>query len=492
MKLDLLKKSLELRRTELPDDSPVAIQLKEELANAQTLSHTSPMMYTSLQPFRETGDIGKNSTSASTFGRCAAVTGTLEVRLMGCQDLLEDVPGRPKKDIDANSSPMDLRFFKKTSRSSSKSYSIKEEVSEDIMAVLKLDNNTVAQTNWRPCSQQAWDQRFSIELDKSRELEIGIYWRDWRSLCAVKFLKLEEFIDDERHGMALHLEPQGLLFAEIKFLNPMISKRPKLQRQKKIFKQVMPRAKQMNINIVTWGRWMKQASRIPSRQTLAFGSTENITDELTADDKPETPGETPDPCTVGLGGQRPLGLVGLTPPPLPSTQPPLPPPPPPSQMTSTVLVSPQHVTTPVSSHVTPPPIHKKRTAVTPPPVPPRLDPESVAALKEFDFLEEQETPRPGPLLIPSTPSTPSVPPEQLVPPSPQPVIEFPDDEPEPLAALNVIRRPPPREQQCYRDSAYESKRQSQQYSNLNIEHFRLISVLGRGHFGKASISPSRR
>lgn len=115
--------------------------------------------------------------------------------------------------------------------------------------------------------------RFSIELDKSRELEIGIYWKDWRSLCAVKFLKLEEFIDDERHGMALHLEPQGLLFAEIKFLNPMISKRPKLQRQKRIFKQVMPRAKQMNINIVTWGRWMKQ-SRIPNRPNLVQTSQE--------------------------------------------------------------------------------------------------------------------------------------------------------------------------------------------------------------------------
>lgn len=59
--------------------------------------------------------------------------------------------------------------------------------------------------------------RFSIELDKSRELEIGIYWRDWRSLCAVKFLRLEEFIDDVRHGMALQLEPQGLLFAEVQY-----------------------------------------------------------------------------------------------------------------------------------------------------------------------------------------------------------------------------------------------------------------------------------
>jgi len=27
------------------------------------------------------------------------------------------------------------------------------------MAVIKLDNQTVGQTSWRPCSQQAWDQR---------------------------------------------------------------------------------------------------------------------------------------------------------------------------------------------------------------------------------------------------------------------------------------------------------------------------------------------
>lgn len=54
----------------------------------------------------------------------------------------------------------------------------------------------------------------------------------------------------------------------------MISKRPKLQRQKRIFKQVMPRAKQMNINIVTWGRWMKQSNRVPSRQNLTLSTPE--------------------------------------------------------------------------------------------------------------------------------------------------------------------------------------------------------------------------
>ena len=47
-------------------------------------------------------------------------------------------------------------------------------------------------------------------------MELLIYWKDWRSLCAVKFCKLEEFVDDVRHGMALQLEPQGMLFAEVK------------------------------------------------------------------------------------------------------------------------------------------------------------------------------------------------------------------------------------------------------------------------------------
>merc|ERR1719192_2268205 len=199
----------------------------------------------------------RNSVS---FSRAAQVTGKLEVRLMGCQDLLDDVPGRSKKDQSVFSSPSEMKSWYRLKPSSSKSYNIKDETSNEIMAVLKLDNTTMGQTNWKPCSQQAWDQRFSFNLDKSRELEIDIYWRDWRSLCAVKFLRLEEFVDDVRHGMALQLEPQGLLFAEIKFLNPMITRRPKLRRQKKIFRQQgkMPRPEQLNINVATWGRLLKR------------------------------------------------------------------------------------------------------------------------------------------------------------------------------------------------------------------------------------------
>lgn len=303
-----------------------------------------PVAYTSLQPFRGAGLEGKQYHSVSPLGRCAAVTGKLEVRLMGCQGLLEEVPGRSRRDKDNNSSPGDLRSFVKgvTSRSSSKSYSVKDETSQEIMAIIKLDNITVDQTSWKPCSQQAWDQRFSIDLDRSRELEIGVYWRDYRSLCAVKFLRLEEFIDDIRHGMALQLEPQGLLFAEITFLNPMISRKPKLQRQRMIFNKTqvknLPRAKEMNIDVASWGRLLKRSTPHATATSHRADSVDSssstsstapmtpsadggfvahpvpplqlVFDALAEDfETVVAPGECPDLSTAGLSGARPLGMM---------------------------------------------------------------------------------------------------------------------------------------------------------------------------------------
>lgn len=130
------------------------------------------------------------------------------------------------------------------------------------MAILRLDNQNVGQTSWRACSQQAWDQRFSLPLDRARELEISIYWKDYRSLCAIKYLRLEDFIDYHLNGMAIHLEPQGILFAEIKFINPLIRPRPKLQRQKKLFTKRkgkdLLRPGNMNIDVLTWTRLIKR------------------------------------------------------------------------------------------------------------------------------------------------------------------------------------------------------------------------------------------
>ncbi|XP_065092948.1 serine/threonine-protein kinase N isoform X2 [Ochlerotatus camptorhynchus] len=405
-KLDLLRKALELRRLELPQDSQAAIQLKAELQNVQASSPV-PVQYTSLHPFRGTAQ-GKPAHSLS-FSRCAAVTGKLEVRLMGCQDLLEDVPGRSRRDKDSSSSPGDLKSFVKgvTSRSSSKSYSVKDETSSEIMAVIKLDNITVGQTSWRPCSQQAWDQRFSIDLDRSRELEIGIYWRDWRSLCAVKFLRLEEFIDDIRHGMALQLEPQGLLFAEIKFLNPMISRKPKLQRQRMIFnkQQVknIPRAKQMNINVATWGRLLKRNNNTPAAGTagtqpmITTPSTPSSTvsapfDVVTEHEPVETLGESADLNTVGLGGGRPLGIHGVAvlpeSPSSHSLQ---------NQVTSATgmrpLPQPHSISTPPSfrQQKKPPMPSQLPQQQISSPTSSKMDQELQNALKEFDFLHQHDS-----------------------------------------------------------------------------------------------------
>lgn len=152
-KLDLLRKSLDLRRQELPTESAAFKELGNEVRSAGS----SPG-YVSL-----TGASGAKtqfSLPAPLMSPCVQVTGTLEVRLMGCQDLLEDVPGRSRRDQLA--SPSDLKSFVKgvAIRNSMKyTYSIKEDTSNEIMAVLKLDNHNVAQTSWRPCSQQAWDQR---------------------------------------------------------------------------------------------------------------------------------------------------------------------------------------------------------------------------------------------------------------------------------------------------------------------------------------------
>ncbi|KTF95597.1 hypothetical protein cypCar_00042303 [Cyprinus carpio] len=132
----------------------------------------------------------------STLSKPSPLTGTLQVTLLGCMGVMEVVPGR--------------------SRGS-----------------------------------------------QSREMEIAVYWRDYRSLCALKFLKLEDFLDNQKHRVQLELEPQGLLLAEVTFFNPVIERVPRLKRQKKVFSKqqgkAFLRARQMNVDIGTWVRLLRNA-----------------------------------------------------------------------------------------------------------------------------------------------------------------------------------------------------------------------------------------
>uniref|UniRef100_A0A8C6RTN5 Serine/threonine-protein kinase N2 n=1 Tax=Nannospalax galili TaxID=1026970 RepID=A0A8C6RTN5_NANGA len=209
-KLDLLKYSLEQRLNELPKNHPKSSIIIEELSlvASPALSPRQSMISTQNQ--------------YSTLSKPAALTGTLEVRLMGCQDILENVPGRSKATSVAlpGWSPSENRssFMSRTSKSksgSSRNLLKTDDLSNDVCAVLKLDNTVVGQTSWKPISNQSWDQKFTLELDR------------------------------------------------VTFFNPVIERRPKLQRQKKIFSKqqgkTFLRAPQMNINIATWGRLVRRA-----------------------------------------------------------------------------------------------------------------------------------------------------------------------------------------------------------------------------------------
>ncbi|XP_043245666.1 serine/threonine-protein kinase N2-like isoform X3 [Amphibalanus amphitrite] len=518
-KLDLLRLSLDRRRKELPPGSLKADELKEDLDQVQSPSTNSA----SLENFRRSVEPRDTPPAAPCPGalryrpstnvvKTAAVTGKLEVRLLGCQGLLEEVPGRSRRDsVHGISSPSDLRFFMKgvTGRSSSKSYSVKDETStpglvrqvlnnpclprsaelasNEIMAVLKLDNVAVGQTSWKACSQQAWDQRFSIDLDKSRELEVDIYWRDWRSLCAVKFLRLEEFIDDVRDGMALQLEPQGLLFAEIKFLNPMISRRPKLQRQRKIFKhkgKTILRPKQMNINVATWGRLMKrdlpaaQGSEVSSGPSSQSSTLQRPLGRLDSSEPPPDDMETELLTPAEGGAARPLTMaeaVKTTPPPTIYSHSP--------SLSSSSSIHGHRKPMPVPTPTVPPKLGSPTDPMAK--LPGDISPLGAPGQRESRHVNIIEVGDEGAGV---TVTHMSVGGRGLAQqPTEEPIVVEPEDDEPPMVPLRPSRRATAVE---YRDSAYESHRVSQ-LSGMTLDNFRMIAVLGRGHFGKVILTQYR-
>uniref|UniRef100_A0A8C6NTI5 protein kinase C n=1 Tax=Nothobranchius furzeri TaxID=105023 RepID=A0A8C6NTI5_NOTFU len=260
-RLDLLRDSLDQRLAELPEDHPKASVIKEELVLASSPAFSSLHGAPYLQ------------NQYSTLNKPSPLTGTLQVQLLGCVGLLEVVPGRSKGTPVTLPcyGPGDTKSFMRGSKGlygrtgsvSGKTPNKTDELSTEVSAVLKLDNTVVGQTAWRTVGEQSWDQTFTVELERSRELEIAVYWKDYRSLCALKYLKLEEFLDNQKHRVQLDLEPQGLLLAEVTFFNPVIERVPRLQRQKKIFSKqqgkAFLRARQMNVDIGTWVRLLRNA-----------------------------------------------------------------------------------------------------------------------------------------------------------------------------------------------------------------------------------------
>lgn len=254
--------------------------------------------------------------------------------------------------------------------------------------------------------------------------------------------------------MALELEPQGLLFAEIKFLNPIISRKPKLQRQRKIFKQQgknIPRPSygEMHIPAVVLGRLLKRSS--PSIQNIQSAHIQSQQHHFEPDNKDV---ENPHATLIGMAGVRPLGLPSGPPPPVPT-------------------VPPQKPTLPIH----PPPNVSTL----------RMEKELQEA---FAFLEDSYTRDSYIAKEPHSSScnTPLV--EYPPSPSPKLVLEFPSNEDQIVEITSNMRISSSRSSSVIETLGKEtdSRRQS---GEMSMNCFRLLSVLGRGHFGKVILAQYR-
>nr|CAD2173153.1 unnamed protein product [Meloidogyne enterolobii] len=239
-KLDLIRLALKKYSEQLPHESPkrehVCREINEFSALGQRQSSCDSPTHVNANTFnsdrKNSVDIDNHQQHSWLDQRpqlytqtqyLLAVSGKLELRLIGCQDLLNKI------DLQVGKSKSIGKLFRQQSNS-------KMIQAEEVYASIRIDNKLISSTKSKLMGPSCWDQSFSIELDRAKELEIELFYKDKRQMCAFSVLKLGDLIDKSQNaGKHVLLEPQGILFLEHFYLDPTVSRKPNLQRQKKIF-----------------------------------------------------------------------------------------------------------------------------------------------------------------------------------------------------------------------------------------------------------------
>ncbi|KAK6113022.1 Protein kinase domain family protein [Brugia pahangi] len=460
-KLDLIRLALAKYSARLPNDSSKKNEIRDAILESERLpltGHRDRRDGTFSPPISAPGSPSQDDSKSASLPRLAlslkrlctlpslAVSGRLEVRLIGCQNLMADIPRRlPRTEVssviaiggDGLSSFTQKARSTRGSGQRASSATAKLSPNDEVTATLLLDSREVACTDSRPVSQQAWDQHFSIDLDRSKELEIEIRYRDWRSICAFTIVKLGDIVEpSERAGMVLNLEPQGDLFAEFKYLNPVVSRKPKLERQKRLFrvkerKEIASAKKQLGV--AAWSRLMKQFGGSQSSESIEPILSPTYGGLYTAAIN----------NTITTASLPPISKTAHT---LPSR-----------------LAADRALISPTSGLFPPENSHMRPTR-------PPLAPSSI----RFGDISEMSKPKQNqriheqPKISPAIPARPS---------------------PKTQTAASHIESPPPLPTSKPPPLTHKkTSRFTSPASTLTVDKFHLISVLGRGHFGKVILA----
>jgi protein kinase N len=297
-------------------------------------------------------------------------------------------------------------------------------------------------------------------------------------MCGVKFIRLEDFLYDQQHGMPLCLEPQGILFAEIKFLmNSAITRKPNLQRQKKVFtkhkgKNII-RSDEANINFQTWTRLLiremtqhqntpvagELMSPLPDVFSMSTISRPPVISRLQFDNsEPSNDANVLRSCRETISSVLPTPNVEVADdvPALPTSPVPMLPP----SRLSTDIDEVQDMIQNMFGFL---PNGDQSFVVIPQTKPTTPD--------EYIY----DTPQPARPLLPSTPRIAN----GTIGSSVVPTVPPPRE-----SSQRHARPPPPVPQVANNQSSHRSRT----VQKMSLDQFRCVAVLGRGHFGKVVLA----